>query len=358
MEVVGYSSPASSEKKEWCIAILFRVLVHSCRRKDSSPPSRGATRLFFGRSICGELYPFLIMIYTDDIVNKIRTVFYSGKIKRSKDARLIFVCGAALESKKGKNARKRFLDYSKKYLKEYDIFIAENFFDLFKENKDLLTIEDSLAKYSDCIIIFLESESTYSELGAFAYNDALAQQILIVNNIDYISSTSFISKGPIAKVNEISKYGKTIYANLDSVLQSVNEIVSRLELTKKKVNQTINIDNIDNYNKLSNKDRMLFLLDLITLLQPVRYQEILLVLKKIVGHGSYQIDFDLKLLTAVGYISENNGFYLKSKRNTKMFFVFEKSKVVLTIRSLIFELYRKHDRKRIILYNDIIRGVI
>ena len=96
----------------------------------------------------------------------LKKLIVPNKMMQSKDAKIVFVCGSALKYNNGKNARNRFMEYAKKYLEEYDVFIAETFFELFKDPDDLLTIESKLANYSDCIIIFLESDSSIAELGA------------------------------------------------------------------------------------------------------------------------------------------------------------------------------------------------
>lgn len=330
--------------------------MHSCRGKGSPPPSRG--RLAFpsaAQSVMSNAPIFMNTILTVTSLNEIKRLMNLGRILLSKDAQLVFVCGASLDTNDGKNARNRFIEYAAKHLDEYDVFIAEDFFKLFKNPDDLLTIENELGSYSDCIIIFLESDSAIAELGAFSNNNDLAKQILVINNEKYRTKPSFITNGPLAKIGKISKYGSTIYCDLNSVLSSVGEIKKRLDNEKNRYNKGINIASYENYRKLSRKNKMLLLLDFITLLQPINYTELLLIHKSIIGEGSYHIEFDINLLSALGYIREIDGFYIKEKRYTKLFHVFSYSKSVVKLRSYIMNQYHKKDITRINKYNEYLR---
>ena len=286
-------------------------------------------------------------ILNSEILITIKRLALSQRIYLSKDANLIFVCGASLNTNNGKNARNRFLDYSKANLPEYDIFTAEKFFDLFRGDADLLTVEDKLGKYSDCIIIFLESPSAIAELGAFSNNDKLVKQMLVINDIEYATATSFIEKGPLAKVSKQSEFGKTIYCNMQRSLEAVGEIKQKLVQIKRKYNKGINLKTFEDYSRNTEKSKMLFLLDLITLLQPVSEKELESILNVLIGEGSYSIEFDINMLMAVGYITKIDDYYIKTKAITKMYYIFEKDRSVIKIRSLILSAYRKNDKTRI-----------
>ncbi len=286
-------------------------------------------------------------ILNADIINTIKRLALTRRVYLSKDANLIFVCGASLDANNGKNARKRFLDYSKANLPDYDIFIAEKFFDLFKGDMDLLTVEDKLGNYSDCIIIFLESPSSIAELGAFSNNEKLVKQLLVINDKEHETATSFIIKGPLVKISKQSEFGETIYCNMQRSLEAIGEIKKKLIKMKRKYNKGINLKTFEEYSANSEKSKMLFLLDLITLLQPVKQIELESILEELIGDGTYYIEFDIKMLMAVGYITEIDSYYIKKKSITKMYYIFEKDRSVIKIRSLVLSAYRKNDKCRI-----------
>lgn len=143
------------------------------------------------------------------------------------------------------------MQYAQKHLKNYNFFMADTFFDFFhnRENKDLLSLEDKLAQYSDCIILVLESESAYSELGAFAIKDELAKIMLVINDKQFLKSKSFISLGPVAKVDRVSKFSPTIYTDLKSILSIMPEISTRLKKLKKRRITKINIRSYEEFSK-------------------------------------------------------------------------------------------------------------
>ena len=68
---------------------------------------------------------------------------------------IVFTCGARPNNSRP-GGRDRLMSYAKKHLKKYNFFIAEQFFEIFqnKEGNDLLSLEDQLTKFCDCIIIF------------------------------------------------------------------------------------------------------------------------------------------------------------------------------------------------------------
>jgi len=138
-------------------------------------------------------------------VIELKKCLSEDKLFLSKDAYIVFVCGANTRNEKH-SARSSFIEYGKKYLNGIDFFIAEDFFSKIseKDEYDLLSLENSIAQFSDCILIFLESPSAIAELGAFSNNDKLAGIILAINNRDHASTPSFINLGPIAKLNKIS----------------------------------------------------------------------------------------------------------------------------------------------------------
>jgi hypothetical protein len=288
-------------------------------------------------------------ILDPDIINQIKQLTQTKKIYLSKESHIIFVCGASLETNNGKNARKNFIDYANKHLREYDIFIAEKFFDLFKGDIDLLTIEDKLGQYSDCIIIFLESYSAIAELGAFANNSDLFKQILVINENRHKESDSFITKGPIRRVKQKSIFGDQIFCDMDRALEVVSEIKNRLLRIDRKYNKGLNIRTNEDFKNMGDKKRMFFILDLITILQPVAENELKSVIESLFDVSDPNINFDLSLLFALGYIEKVEEYYIKKKEYTKMFYIFSRDQKLIKLRSLVLYAYRKNDRDRIML---------
>jgi len=226
--------------------------------------------------------------------------------------------------------------------------MAESFFELFqnKRGKDLLSLEDKLAEYSDCIIVVLESESAFSELGAFAIKDELAEIMLVINDKRFAGSESFISLGPIAKVDRISKFGPTIYTDMKSILAAADEISNRLARIKKGKITKIHMRSYEEFSKISPKIRMVFLLDILSLLHPLSHKELISFLKEVYGpDNSYDINVELSLLRALDLIGQIDGYYVRKAgdhgRFIKFYYINE-----MTLRAQIINHYHKYSRHR------------
>jgi hypothetical protein len=260
---------------------------------------------------------------------------------------LVFACGAR-PNDSYPGGRDRIMDYAKIHLKKYNFFIAEKFFDLFQdgEGKDLLSLENQLAKYSDCIIIVLESESAFSELGAFAIKDDLAKIMLVINDKRFNTSKSFIKLGPLAKVDKISKFGPTIYTDIKSILSVAPSISSRLAKIEKKKISIIDIQTYGKFLKISPKIKMVFLLDIVSLFHPISHHELIFILKHIYGKShSYEINVELGLLRALDLIEQIDGYYVRKLKDYVRFVRFYPINEV-SLRSQIINHYHKYSKFR------------
>ncbi len=227
------------------------------------------------------------------------------------DAIIVFVCGKDIKSSESK--RKIFIEYAQKHLKNYHFLLAESFFSVANSKNNLLTIEDNLTKYSDCIIIILESESSFAELGAFTIKDRLAPLIIPVNNKLYKGIPSFINRGPLDKIDKINKgMGPTIYADMDAFAMCFSEIENRLTKITRKQKKRIEINTFDKFNKL-NKERLLLMHDIISLCSPITKSEIITILKSIYGEKRFDpVHTDTNLLESLRLIFKMNDYLIAS----------------------------------------------
>ncbi|MDX2469931.1 MAG: retron St85 family effector protein, partial [SAR324 cluster bacterium] len=122
----------------------------------------------------------------------------SEQITLKKTSNIVFICGKKPEYGQ-KGCRDWLLTYAKKNLPNINFFIPDAHFSANNKN-DLLSIENELAEYSDCVVIILESAGTFAELGAFSNNEKLVKKILVVNDSKFKDEKSFINEGPIQKL--------------------------------------------------------------------------------------------------------------------------------------------------------------
>jgi len=93
------------------------------------------------------------------------------------DSFIVLLCGAMKSEHRPSPVRDVLHKYAIKHFKEFRFFRAEEVFEALRgsTSKDLLTIEDQIGDYSDCITIICESESAFAELGAFTLKEDLVR---------------------------------------------------------------------------------------------------------------------------------------------------------------------------------------
>jgi hypothetical protein len=275
----------------------------------------------------------------------------SKRIYLRKDARIVFVCGATSTHNRI-SQRARLLENFNRHLPQFRFFRAEEVFEALGGQSaiDLLTIEGDLCGYSDCIIIICESESAFAELGAFALNNDLIKQLLVINDIRFRHSTSFINLGPIAKADKYSIFTPTVYANFEAISLAIPQIIQRLDKIPHSRRQQLSIGD-SQFLELSSKQRLLLVADIVSLLGPVTKMELVHVLKASTSiTSSVPLDTELALGVSLNLISktttsDNQVFYFHSLNEPSVFidYPFNRS----AMRAQIIRNYMQKDKPRI-----------
>jgi hypothetical protein len=277
-------------------------------------------------------------------------------ILRKSDSIIIFVCGANPTPDRPFSRRKLFMDYAKKHLGNFRFFLAEEVFTTLTTPNvdDLLTIEDRLGGFSDCIIIFCESESAFAELGAFCLKDLLVEQVLIVNDARLKSVDSFINRGPIARADKRSKFKPTIQADFGSILRSAPEIKQRLEsIIPHRRSHRIEFKEESGFSVLAPKDQLLLLADFIHLFGPVTTSELVAILKESLGVDIPGLDTELALGKSLGFfrrVEHGNGKRLWAPPSNESFSFFKyqfTSFRITDLRSEVVRFYFQKERWRL-----------
>ena len=241
------------------------------------------------------------------LMAKLASSIQSKKTRLKSDSNIILVCGAATP-KQGQSHRDILLAYGEKNLRRYKFYQAEKAFEALGslEKKDLLSLEGEFSKYTDCIIIILESQGAFAELGAFAMKDEIAEILLLVNEKKYEKEKSFINLGPITKTDSSSKFGKCIYIDFDRLLLSAGEIEKRLNSEFKRLsNKFYNLSTFEDLKEQNHKIKMLFYCDLIALFSPISQFEFICILRGIYGdENSFTTRIELGMLEALNLIKK------------------------------------------------------
>lgn len=274
------------------------------------------------------------------------------------DARIVFVCGAS-STPGWTSGRETILTYVDRHLPQFRFFRAEEVFAALGSlaTADLLSIEDELGKFSDCIVLICESESAFAELGAFALSDCLAEQLLVINDVRFQKSSSFINLGPIRKSDRISHFRPTIYANFEAILLSATEIRSRLDKIPHSNRRRETLHGIP-FGEIAPKIRLLFIADIITLLGPITLAELVEFFKGVSGSRSIPLRTELALGESLGLFRrfkrpKGKDLYHHSFSESVHFFDFSVTNRV-ALRSEMIRIYTQHDRSRLQAMRDAI----
>ncbi len=208
----------------------------------------------------------------------------------SRSSQLIFLCGANQKLMPPKPSARR--EAIKKFIEglsqEYHVIYAEGVFhelQHFSGGKNLLDLEHKISVIADRILIVLESESAFCELGAFAHV-SLRNKLIIINDSQHKSSNSFINTGPIAAAHEVSSpviwypMSPDGINKLDGIGATFPSLRSAIKDTQSKRLKNIK----ENLSELStNKEIIYFVHDLVLMCGPASYSELIDILKFIFG---------------------------------------------------------------------------
>lgn len=283
------------------------------------------------------------------MVSRLRKSLQDGPVFLRADAVFIFLCGANKSPEMPHPVRDVLLEYARKHFTSFRFFKAEEIFEaLSGESKtDLLTLEDKIADYSDCVIIICESASAFAELGAFTHSNQLVKQVLIINDRKFRDASSFITRGPVAKANKKSKFKPVLYADFKYVLQSAVEIKMRLDTIERVNRKSSSLASEADFRNTRPKHRALFLADLIHLLSPTRLSEVVEVLRFLYGESHFDIALELALLRSFGLVKHDDGWLCYTPLEPAFFYDYADTNSVL-LRSMVVRHYHQNYRDRLL----------
>lgn len=156
---------------------------------------------------------------------------------------------------------------------------------LYSESDDLLTFEEVLADLSDDIVIVVESAGTFCELGAFSSGERYIDKLIIINEDKDEHKDSFITKGPIKKIQKRNSKKVISHAGKQYIDKNLGFKHAMEDLSSKPVKISPNLDS----NNLDPKMLMYELTCLIELFQPIEEYEVEYVYRYIKEFESYNI---------------------------------------------------------------------
>ncbi len=128
-----------------------------------------------------------------------------------RQSNIVFVCGG----NKPHHMRRLFQSAFDALLPGYEFFEPE--FAMRKywtlgdlEPFDITTFEELIGSLSHSIVIFPEAEGSFAETGYFSARPNIARKILLVIDVNHLTTDSFISIGPAKKIADVSIFQPNI----------------------------------------------------------------------------------------------------------------------------------------------------
>lgn len=216
-------------------------------------------------------------------LSKFRSSLEVSPPSLSKSKLLIFLCGASvgnLPSPRRQAVQKYIHSISDSHI----VLYAEGIFsELVRHGhkKNILDLEHEISDIADRIVIILESESTFCELGAFS-GQKLRQKLVVVNSLYHKSTQSFINQGPIIATEE-AKGAVLWYPMINTPTKDLDGIGAIYPQLKSVLAHKVSKVERVTFEALStlhmNKYSLYFVHDLVLLCGPISYEELIIILK-------------------------------------------------------------------------------
>ena len=138
--------------------------------------------------------------------------FLKNSLTVQRSSNIIFLCGGNNST----DMRMCFKDYCEDKLREYEVFMPESalgsiFSDDMRGQFDLADFEELVGEISYAIVVFPEAAGSYAETGYFSAVRDLAEKCILVMDLRWQHSDSFLSLGTAKRISEQSFF----YPNID-----------------------------------------------------------------------------------------------------------------------------------------------
>lgn len=228
----------------------------------------------------------------------ILNAIFEGLYRKDVDFSInVFLCGASTSKRETiRDMLNTALKADAKFNAVYPEYIFASI--MKKKGYNLLELEDDLARQVDLIIIPLEGIGTYCELGAFAVNELLLPKIILINEITYKKSKSFINLGPVDLVYK-NNSKNVIYYDKGKEKDIINEVMKRARMKRHEKTTSYALDNLFNLSRL--------ILYMIAVFQPISKDSINILLTELNKGKVNQkyIDSAIQVLTQKNRIEQD-----------------------------------------------------
>ena len=237
------------------------------------------------------------------LLKRVAQSYRSDQTYIVRNANILFVCGGSLSDPH--TMRSQFRAFADKTLTDFRLFLAEDaqkdyLSDLDSQFLNAAEFEENISEIADCIVLFPESPGSYAELGYFAQSKAVRSKLLVVNDASLQGQDSFISLGPIEKVDRHSRFKPTIQ------ISEVDD--SSFLLVKERLDQRLSSGGrrrltANSYGELSFREKFYFVFEIVRIFQIITFASIKHAFRSIWGNVKKdELRRILSILVAAGYV--------------------------------------------------------
>lgn len=219
---------------------------------------------------------------------------------------LVFLCGGSDSAR-----RAHVASYIRRHMKHLSVFYADDVWRVIAGHatQNALAMENELARLASVVVLIVESPGTFAELGAFSLNPALRPKLLPILDRRFRTAPSFINTGPVAWVDQDSRFAPSLYADFDVILGSVSELQERLgRLPRHGTGST------DDTEAWESRSLLPLICDIVAILGPLPLEHCQAVVKEVTGE-SPDVPLLLALAAVMGMVKE-----VKETRGTTFFY--------------------------------------
>ncbi|TVR07464.1 MAG: hypothetical protein EA401_14855 [Planctomycetota bacterium] len=147
---------------------------------------------------------------------------------------MLFLCG-----KNGRTARSAVINHITSENLNILPIIADDIWNsrLAHLHINALEMETTIARLSDCLLLFAESPGSWAELGAFSAIQSLSGKVVAPSDIKYILDESFINSGPMLWLSSTSTNGglhprfsrEADFTDCSCVIDAVEDLLGHLD---------------------------------------------------------------------------------------------------------------------------------
>ncbi|HLP97703.1 MAG TPA: retron St85 family effector protein [Sideroxyarcus sp.] len=282
-------------------------------------------------------------------IEHLRNAIASSRVYRPRNlAKLVFLCGANNNNSISER-RKALIEFAKTHLPHTQFFIAEKMFSILLEEGhkgNILDIENDISEFADHILIVLESNSSFAELGAFSHKK-LRSNLIVINDSQYESSNSFINLGPLKAILESSGKNSIIHYKMskDGIHRkdAIGDVFKPLhDLLKEPLRSHASAIDLNTCNPATNYDKFsaMFVHDLIYFSGPVNHKELVEILIQIFGNQRFKLKEHVAILAAFESIERDSAGLFRSKLGKTYYeYRFDTNKLISTFRNYTLKFY-------------------